>query len=316
MNKLFFSCLLSILIVCCQSTSWVFANESTLTVITYHEAEIPMNLSNNRVDGLISEFRDKLPIELQTAIQNISGVHDKIRFLERSNLIELKIALQYENVAALVDTLLELVPCKANAFLFTKIEKGGGTIVFRSKIVDTKTVILAESRVEFKQQYSSVPDTLNYQVQQLARSIIKILFPPTIEYKNRLIDLDYRPFVNFPILSSGTVTLCSFIWYLNERNNVKSYHSKYEKATDIIDVTDLRIKTEKSLTRRNIARTTAVISGTIFGTLLVRDILWINKLNQDESHTMSNEKNRNKNRISINPSIIQENIGLTLQMFF
>ena len=174
MKRKSYSVWLIFFIFCLYGKAWSSLEDSTLTIIAYHEAEIPINLGQQRVDNLIREYKDKLPRDLQTAIIKIPGAHDRVEFLERSfSLMKFKKAVDYENVTALVDTILRIVSEKPDAFLFTKIETGAGTIVFRAKIVNIKTIVKAEDRVEFAQSGAFVTETMNSKIQDLAKSILR-----------------------------------------------------------------------------------------------------------------------------------------------
>lgn len=168
------------MIFCLYSKAWSSLEDSTLTIIAYHEAEIPSHLGQERVDNLIREYREKLPRDLQTAIIKIPGARDRVVFIERSSsLMKFKKAVDYENVTALVDTILRVVSEKPDAILFTKIETGAGTIVFRAKIVNIKTIVKAEDRVEFAQSGAFITETMDLKIEALAKSILSQVSPAT-----------------------------------------------------------------------------------------------------------------------------------------
>jgi hypothetical protein len=239
----------------------------------------------------------------------------KIKFLERS--IKLKKAIRYENAAAFIDTILTLVSEKPDAFLFTKIEKGGGTITFLAKIVDIKAVVQAESRVEFGQASASVPDTLNSQIRYLARGLIKQLFPTQVVIY-RHVGLDAPRFLNYSTISSGVIAAGSAVWYLIEDKNVDDNYERYKENKDVQLVTKFRIATEKSLSRRKIAKNTAIISGAVFGIFLFRDIFFHhNKKVVDEQIDQSMGENTGKAiKLGINHSFPQESISVQLTFCF
>ncbi len=296
---------LTLLMLCLHGKALASLEDSTLTIITYHEAEIPSDLGQERVDNLIREYRDKLPRELQTAIRKIPSARDRIEFLERSPaLIKLKKTVDYENVTALVDTILRVVSERPDAFLFTKIETGTGTIIFRAKIVNIKTVVKAEDRIEFAQTEAFVTETMNTQIQELAKNILLQVSPMNIqriiEYKH--IGLDAPRFLNYPTISSGVIALGSFAWYLVEDANVDDAYKKYNQPGSVEEITEARIEAEKALTRKNIAGTSAFISGVAFGFFILRDILWHKdkKVIKDEIGQSMGQNTGNPFKIGIN----------------
>lgn len=162
------------LMFCPCSKTWSSSADTTLTIITYHQAEIPSDLGQERIDNLIREYKEKLPRDLQTEIKKVPGTRGKIEFLERSaDLIKLKKAIDYENVSALIDTILTIVSPQPDAFLFTKIETGGGTIVLRGKIVNIETLVIAEDRIEFPQSEAFLTETMDSRIEDLACGILK-----------------------------------------------------------------------------------------------------------------------------------------------
>jgi len=308
---------LALLMLCLNGKAWGSLEDTTLTVITWYEAQIPISLGKQRVDILVKELETKLPTQLQTAIKKLPASRGRVEFLDRSSeLIKLKKAVDYESAAALVTTIPKVVSQPANAFLFTKIDIGSGTIVFHAKIVKIGTLIQSEDEVEFEQTKAFIPGIMRSSIQELAESLLKQVLP--VPKREKSLYCKHERFLNYPTISSGALSVGSLVWYLIEDGNVSDSYSSYRSSMSVEDATKSRIKTEKAFSRRQIAGTSAIVSGVAFGFFLMRDIFWQRDTRVDSSEA---EQNLHGNpdhglKMCINPLTSKDGILIRVALSF
>ena len=90
--------------------------------------------------------------------------------------------------------------------------------------------------------------------------------------KTDTIKIPETRFLNYRILSSGVISLGSFIWFLNERAKALNDFENYTNAKYRTDVVSYRISTEKHRVRRNIAGTISAAAGVTFAYFFLKDL--------------------------------------------
>ncbi len=290
--------------------------DSTLILITYPFAKMPKNLTDDIESAAIRELANRLPEDLETAILDISK--EEISFLSRKKLITLKETLDYENREKMVNQILTTVSEPFDAILFTEIARSIGRIGIKAEIVDRSTKIMVKRSVEFQTTILVQPDSLDSQINNLAYKLVNTLTEKQA-YLYKYMGLDQRPFLNYPTLSSGTIMAGATIWYLFENAHINDLSKKYDSATGLNDVTNYRIQIEESKTRRGIAKTTALLSGVLFGAFMIRDIFFRHQevVQYAELENSLREKSHRGLKLQIkNSALSEDSISLSMVLLF
>lgn len=274
--------------------------QRTLKLTTYPRSQILIFGENN---NKIKELRETIPKDLEVAISSISD--GKILFLNQLKTfeaIEKKLGDDkfYDKSQGIIEEARKII--FPDGILFVKIEESS-TISFtiRAKVVNLNTEILAEKSIEIEEK-DELDKLLNSKINELAKSIIKQL---GIGHHN----FDSNRFVNYSTISSSAILTGSLLWYLLEDSNVDNNYQKYKNSKSIEGVTKFRIETEKSLTRKSLAKTGTIISGTALVFFLIRDGFW---------HPSIAEKNNKFENIKtlINYSTQQKSFLIKIQIIF
>ncbi len=285
-------------------------------IVTYPKVTIPQGLGEIKISQTIKNISENLQWDLQSEIQKLP--HGRIVFLERDLITQLEEVLEldyeYENVSAAISKIVRAVPKKtpAAAVLFIKVEIVGlADIKIRAKIVDTTLTILTEKYVETKLVSQELPKS---SLQQLAQGLIRDFVP----LKNGI--------MRKPIFWASTATIASSVWLYWEDKNVNENHNSYDAAKTIENATKARIATEKSVTRRDIALTSTIVSGAtlmyftapIFWKKVVKPIF---AKNDEAEFYGDNNKVRlfstdEKLQIGLYPIIVHDEISVSVRIHF
>ena len=311
------NCIIGLIFCLFVSHDAVYSAEkdSVLTIVTFPVAEVPPNLSSDDlVDVRIRNYSEIFPSDLEEIIDNMPN---KITFLLRtSELMELRTAVDYENTEKLISEVLKIVSKSPNAFCVTKIEKGVEKVVLRAKIVDITSSIIIQnkvflSRTDFLKEGKDSP--MHSKLKELAELITRTFVTP-----KKHMGLDSHRYFNYSTISSGVIVLGSALWWLKENSKVKDFDKKYIEALDTQEATKFRIKCEKSITRRKIAKTSMFISSVAFGVFLFRDFFCHHRKEKTINYSNSSSiKNTIKTiKFGMCTPINQEAISVYMMLYF
>jgi hypothetical protein len=199
-----------------------------------------------------------------------------------------------------------------DAILFVNFEKSSKNIALyeiQAKFVNSNENIQVLSKAEIEiGKDDLVERLLNYKLNILAKNLINKIK----EYRN----FDTHQFLNFSTLSSFATFTSSIVWYGIENCNVHDSYGEYKKTNSYEDATKFRIKTEKSLSRRNVARNIALISGTSLVFFLLRDCLWHPSIKNAPRNNRAENKKLENIKPAIYCSIQNENLLISMQLNF
>ena len=235
----------------------VFSQSNTIYVVTYHKADIPSGLTDKAVDKEIINLGGKLPGTLQTQISKIP--YSTIKFLDKAAWMKIQKMANYDSAEGLINFVKQNAPKEYDNVLIMKIEKEGITehqINVKAKIVRPNLELSAHQEIQIKIQYLNSPDTLRAKMRQLAQKIVHEITSPIIK-SNRIL--------GNPYIWLGTTTATSLVWFIVEEMKVRDNEDDYDNSGSTSDVINARIRTEKNMTRRDIAGGIAIASVAALG---------------------------------------------------
>lgn len=143
--------------------------------------------------------------------------------------------------------------------------------------------------------------------------ILELPAPPdTVCFK-----MPSRRFLNYRVISSGTVAGISSAWFLLQRAEAQTKLDAYYRAVETAEVINLRAEVEKFRARRNIAGALSAVSGAAFAYFLAKDIFYPERKKQinckDRDTTWDSDK---KLHFGFEPNLNTNGIQITMNLNF